>query len=595
MASENYTEYNLPANAYTTFDATSIRDLLISKLIDDGVYTDQIFEGSNISSLIDVLSYTYHLLLFYLNNTASESMFSDTEIYENINRIVKLLNYNPTGGLTSSVNIATSIKSDSSNLTSVSYTIPRYTFLSVGTVKYSFNRDIEFSPNSIERVGDDNLLYQGIYKEATFQAKGEDFEVITLSQPETGFIDFNNIDVYLSTSTTTGYLEYTATPSLFLQSPIDLVFEKRLNPAGDIELKFGNDITGKKPPQNSIINVVYLKSDGTSGQIGPNALAVAPKTRYLTPLVQDILANTGKVYMTATELASIQITNSSSSIAPAEKESVSDIKLNAVQAFKSQSRLSTVQDYKVFIKTRFGEIISDVVVMNNKQFAENYLEYIDSVITGSDPGFESRLLFNHSQFSSSTTFNNIYAFIKPRKESKTSNNISISFATTSQKSAIQASTDLYKSITTDLVLVDPIYIALDFGIQLPGEDLSTQLIGKTQLHITKDPLSLKSSDGIRGAVHKIFTDTFDITSTDLGANINLAAIAESIISLEGVLSVKMVRPADNYTFNGLSFLAWNPVYPENDISIIRQDTIFDSFKAPYLFDSINLLNNIVVI
>ena len=68
MSSEEFTEYNLPADAYATFDATSIRDLLINKLISDDVYTDQIFEGSNISSLIDVLSYTYHLLLFYLQD-----------------------------------------------------------------------------------------------------------------------------------------------------------------------------------------------------------------------------------------------------------------------------------------------------------------------------------------------------------------------------------------------------------------------------------------------------------------------------------------------------------------------------------------------
>ena len=194
MPSENFTEFNLPANAYTTFDATSIRDLLVSKLIDDDVYSDQIFEGSNISSLIDVLSYTYHLLLFYLNNTASESMFSETEIYENINRIVKLLNYNPTGGLTSSVSFESALKA-ATTLSQSSYTIPRYTFASIGTTKYSFTKDVEFSTNSISSIGDNNLLYQGIYKEQVEIATGEDFEIVTLHQPDIGFIDFNNIDV----------------------------------------------------------------------------------------------------------------------------------------------------------------------------------------------------------------------------------------------------------------------------------------------------------------------------------------------------------------------------------------------------------------
>jgi hypothetical protein len=591
MATENLTEYNLPADAYANFDATSVRDLIVSKLIDDGVYTDQIFEGSNMSSLIDVLSYTYHLLLFYLNNTASESMFSDAEIYENINRIVKLLNYNPTGGLTSSV----SFTSDATGLNAVSYTIPRYTFTSIGTTKYSFTKDIEFAGNTANTIGANNLLYEGVYKSQTVTATGEDFEIITITQPEDGFIDFNNIDIYISTSSTTGYLQYDSVPSLFLHSPVDLVYEKRLNESGDIELKFGNNVTGRSLNNGEIVDIFYLKSSGVSGMIGPNALNSAPKTLYYTPTVKDILSNTGKTYITASDLKKLQFVNASASITPSEKESVADIKRNAVQSFKSQSRLTTAADYEVYIKSKFGEIISDVTVVSNKDFISGYLKYIDEVVIGSSPGFESRLLFNHSKFSSATTFNNIYAFIKPRTELKTTNNTSISFASSSQKSAIKSSVDLYKSVTTDVTLVDPVYIALDFGIQLPGEALTTKLTGKTQLIVTKDPRSLKSSPGIKDAILKVITDSFEITTTPLGSSIKLAAMIESMVSIEGVQTVKMSRTDEEYTFNGLSFLAWNPVYPDNDISIVRQDITFDNFKAPYIFDTTVLYNNIIVV
>ena len=591
MATENLTEYNLPADAYANFDATSVRDLIVSKLIDDGVYTDQIFEGSNMSSLIDVLSYTYHLLLFYLNNTASESMFSDAEIYENINRIVKLLNYNPTGGLTSSV----SFTSDATGLNAVSYTIPRYTFTSIGTTKYSFTKDIEFAGNTANTIGANNLLYEGVYKSQTVTATGEDFEIITITQPEDGFIDFNNIDIYISTSSTTGYLQYDSVPSLFLHSPVDLVYEKRLNESGDIELKFGNNVTGRSLNNGEIVDIFYLKSSGGSGMIGPNALNSAPKTLYYTPTVKDILSNTGKTYITASDLKKLQFVNASASITPSEKESVADIKRNAVQSFKSQSRLTTAADYEVYIKSKFGEIISDVTVVSNKDFISGYLKYIDEVVIGSSPGFESRLLFNHSKFSSATTFNNIYAFIKPRTELKTTNNTSISFASSSQKSAIKSSVDLYKSVTTDVTLVDPVYIALDFGIQLPGEALTTKLTGKTQLIVTKDPRSLKSSPGIKDAILKVITDSFEITTTPLGSSIKLAAMIESMVSIEGVQTVKMSRTDEEYTFNGLSFLAWNPVYPDNDISIVRQDITFDNFKAPYIFDTTVLYNNIIVV
>ena len=74
------TEFNLPPNAYTGFDAQSMRDLIVNRLNADTTinFTDQNFEGSNVSALIDILAYTYHTLLFYLNQTSSESNFAES-------------------------------------------------------------------------------------------------------------------------------------------------------------------------------------------------------------------------------------------------------------------------------------------------------------------------------------------------------------------------------------------------------------------------------------------------------------------------------------------------------------------------------------
>jgi hypothetical protein len=40
-------------------------------------------------------------MLYSLNNAAAESMFSDTQIYENINRLCKFIGYHPKGCNTS--------------------------------------------------------------------------------------------------------------------------------------------------------------------------------------------------------------------------------------------------------------------------------------------------------------------------------------------------------------------------------------------------------------------------------------------------------------------------------------------------------------
>ena len=95
MAKENLTDFSLSRDSYTAFDAKSLKELIQTRLNEGGIYTDQTFEGSNMSSIIDVIAYSYHLLLFYLNQTSAESMFTDTSIYENMNRIVKLIDYKP--------------------------------------------------------------------------------------------------------------------------------------------------------------------------------------------------------------------------------------------------------------------------------------------------------------------------------------------------------------------------------------------------------------------------------------------------------------------------------------------------------------------
>ena len=63
---------------FLKFNAYQIKDLIIRKLSDNSKFSDQIYEGSNLAILIDLVSYMYQCLMYNLNNSASESMFADT-------------------------------------------------------------------------------------------------------------------------------------------------------------------------------------------------------------------------------------------------------------------------------------------------------------------------------------------------------------------------------------------------------------------------------------------------------------------------------------------------------------------------------------
>ena len=66
------------SNDFLRFSAYSIKDLITRKLSEDGNFTDQVYEGSNLAILIDIVSYMYQCLIYNLNTAAAESMFADT-------------------------------------------------------------------------------------------------------------------------------------------------------------------------------------------------------------------------------------------------------------------------------------------------------------------------------------------------------------------------------------------------------------------------------------------------------------------------------------------------------------------------------------
>jgi len=65
-------------NDYLRFSAYSIKDLITRKLSDNSKFTDQVYEGSNLAILIDIVSYMYQCLIYNINNAAAESMWADT-------------------------------------------------------------------------------------------------------------------------------------------------------------------------------------------------------------------------------------------------------------------------------------------------------------------------------------------------------------------------------------------------------------------------------------------------------------------------------------------------------------------------------------
>lgn len=609
MANIKFNEFNLPVDGYAAFDALSLKNLIIARLNANNIFTDQNYEGSNISAIMDIIAYAYHVLLFYLNKTSSESTITTAELYENINKLVKLIGYSPIGYQTA---ILPFNALGTGALPANTYTIPRYSYFTINGTFYSFNNDITFikSTNDTEaltNLQEQNLLYQGVYVEyPTYVATGQPFETLTLTNIDINdtnvAIDHFNIDVYVRDNTAANptWVKYASTNSLFLERSDATVYEIRLNENLRYEFKFGNDINGRMLKQGDEVAIYYLKSAKKAGEIGPGVLDGNTMFLYNTPRFNNIQTDTTPAninLITQTQSQSLVFTNSNPSTQFVEVESVDSIRTNAANTFKSQYRLITSGDFENYVKQNYSNLLASVKVANNWDYVSGHLKYFfDLGIT--NPNLESRVLFNQVKFADSSNSNNVYIYAVPKLELINSLATRINYLNTAQKQLIINDLRGVKLTTSEIIINDPVYIAVDIGVRSATEDLTPDIATSTYLEITRNVTAKRNPESIRDSVASIFREYFSTTRDNLGTLLSISDLTNSILNIPGVEDVKTKRIGSDgtvYTAPGVSLLVYNPVYQYNDIDVVTQDVQLPYFKYPYLNDPINFINKIQVV
>jgi hypothetical protein len=576
----------LNKNSYVSFDAIALRDLIIDRLNKGKVFTDQNYQGSNMSAFIDVISYTFSTLLFYLNKTSSESMFSEAQIYENMNRVVKILNYNPVGRLGQSVpyKITTT-----ESLSSGNYTIPRYSFISTGGDFYSINQDITFTKNTnneevIENIANTYLAYQGLYQEyPIYTSAGVENEIVYLSLADDIYIDHFNIDIYVKYSETNKWIKWNRCSELFLFNANDNVYEVRFNENKRYEIKFGDDINGKKLNKGDQVLIYYLNVKKSSSGIGPNGLKNSAIIPFNSINYINILNDTSTIYsnyLTQEQLKQVSLNNDYPSTIFSDEENVDSIKKNAPKTFRSQYRLVTSTDYESFITSNYNGFLTDLKVVSNENYLKNYIKYLYDIGLN-EPQKDNRVLYNQIKFSTSCNFNNLYIYMVPKNKMQ-------QYLTPPQKEIIVNGLEENKTLTSHIVPMDPVYIYVDCYLQVNGESVSPKNNSLTRLKITKSLNSRRSDSSIRSDIESIFKKYFDRSVNKLGQLIDIYQISTDILNIDSVEKIQTYRTDVNVAVEGLSFIFWNSVYPELDAQVTSQNIQLENFKYP-IFNDIDIL------
>jgi DNA-dependent RNA polymerase auxiliary subunit epsilon len=604
MKTQSFTEFNLPQNAYTTFDATTLKSLIINRLNSTGVFTDQNFEGSNINAFIDVVSYMYHVLLFYLNTTSSETTFTTAQLYENINKLVSNINYKPIGKQTSLVSVSLS---GTGALSQGFFTIPRFSFIAKNGLNFTTINDISFEktiagvqPLSI----DNNILYQGtISPHPIIAATGEEFETVTIVNRKTDttrvnvniakFIADNSFTIFIKDSETERWEEWQETASLYLESSTATKYEKRLNEYGNFEFKFGNGISGKKLKQGDSIQIYYVVSDNNSGQISSGVLFNSTFVLYDSTIFREIVADiypADTLFLTSSQIGGVIANNSNDSTTVVDEESVEEIRNNAPKIFSLQNRLVTQTDYESFINRNFSSIIKSVKVLSNNEFTSDYLKYFYSIGLNK-PNTDARVLLNQVNYSNSTMFNNVYIFCVPDIV-QSANGCIPNYLNSTQKQLIINECNSHKDVTHNVVPIDPVYKAIDIGVAATQETPCLDLKDKTVLVVKKSRNSSINTTALKTSIYNLFKEAF--SSLLLGSTVDISKLSNDILNTTGVDSIATRRVDTGYEVPLLSFVIWNPAYENEDIQISSQNIKLKAFEFAYFYQLENLLSKVVV-
>lgn len=316
-------------------DFDSIRSNLQNYLKSQTRFKDYDFDGSNLSVLLDILSYNTYMNNFYTNMAISESFLDSAQIRDSIVSRAKELNYTPRSNRSSVAYVDIQISPNNSPST---ITIPKGTSLSsrIDNDVYIFSTDTSIIVTPADNYTASNTaIYEGFYVT-------EQFLVDTSIENQKFILNNDSIDTEsLSVSVQTSNTD--TTNSAFIQAYSFLglssnseVFFVQASSKNRYELIFGDGVIGKPLINGNIISATYRiskASDPNSASVfKPNAAIAGYPTSMIT--VNTVTPAYGG----------------------AERESNASIKYNAPRHYQIQERAVTTEDYKLILMQQYPNI-----------------------------------------------------------------------------------------------------------------------------------------------------------------------------------------------------------------------------------------------
>lgn len=326
----------------TELDFGNIKNSFIEYLQGQDTFKDYNFQGSALSTLLDILAYNTQYNAYYLNMVANE-MFLDSSLQRaSVVSHAKLLNYTPKSAIAPSATINFTANGVSPN---EAFTLPRFTnFLSeaIDGVNYNF---VTAESTTINNDNDTSVTFSNIELKQGIPTTYR-YVLNTTSNPKALFeipdatIDTTTLNVFVQeNNANTSYEVYqSASDYLELNSSSQVYFMQE-SLTGTYEIYFGDGVLGKKLNNGNVILLSYISTSGSAASGANNFV--------LMDSIPGMTSSTINPVVPASQ--------------GGEKESISSIKFQAPKSFSAQNRAVTKEDYITLLQQNTLGVSFDAV------------------------------------------------------------------------------------------------------------------------------------------------------------------------------------------------------------------------------------------
>ena len=345
---------------FTSLDFDQIKATLRDYLKSNSNFTDYDFEGSNLSTILDLLAYNTYITSYNANMVTNEIFIDSATLRENVVSLARNIGYVPRSKKASSATVTFFV--DTTDIFPTPSTITLQKGIVAATAAQFGNSSYVFSilDDITVPVVDNVALFSNI---KIYEGNVIDqFFTYTSRQPNQKFIlnnsgvDSDQIKVLVRSSANSNIsVKYNLQDSLFDINGQSKVYFLQEVDDERYELIFGDDIFGKKLEDGNYIQTSYLITHGDSAN-GIDRFSFSGRLVY---------TRNGEEYVVTSGIS--LITTDISSKGGEMIESVESVKKYAPRIYSSQNRAVTTNDYETLIPAKIYPETESISVFGGEE------------------------------------------------------------------------------------------------------------------------------------------------------------------------------------------------------------------------------------